>query len=183
MSNFVSEEERSALLQKAITHMQRGELLPNPAGPGRFFAKVDDAPAVYVDALLERVTRRCERCLRMSGVPTDCVLGRTISLIMPGGFIHAHTDAYREGVLGHRPGMEHMRCNIVVRLADATGQPIVEGRALPVGEGDLWAFFASKCRHETAPLQGQTPRIVFGFGWSVEPSHALQAPPPGFANE
>ena len=180
VKNFVTETEREALLRKAYTHMQRRELHPNPSGPGRYFAKADDDPTCYVDALLERLTRRCERCLRMSGVRVDCVLGRTISLILPGGFIHRHTDAYREGQPGHRPGMEHMRCNIMVRLADLSGQPVVEGTALPVTEGDLWAFFASKSMHETRPLLGSEPRVIFGFGWSVARNHALEPPPDGW---
>jgi hypothetical protein len=177
---FVTNEERQALLHKAFTHMQRRELHPNPAGPGRFFVKADDQPEIYIDPLLEALTRRCERCLRLGGVSTDCVLGRTISLILPGGFIHRHTDKYHEGQPGHRPGLEHLRCNIVVRLAEPTGRPIVEGMPLPVDEGDLWAFFASKCMHETQPLRGSEPRIVFGFGWSVPPAHALEPPPAGW---
>ena len=151
--------------------------------PPESSAKADDEPAIYVDALLERMTRRCERCLRIGGIPTDCVLGRTISLILPGGFIHQHTDAYQPGQPGHRPGLEHMRCNIVVRCAHPSGQPVIEGHALPIEECDLWVFFASKSLHQTLPLQGSEPRVVFGFGWSVPPEHSLQPPPPGWREE
>lgn len=177
---FVSSAEREALLRKAYNHMQRRELAPNQAGPGRFFAKADDDPACFIDPLLERLTRRCERCLRMSGVSVDLVLGRTISLILPGGFIHQHTDKYQPGQPGHRTGMDHMRCNIMVRCAEPSGRPVVEGAALPVAEGDLWAFFASRSLHETKPLQGTDPRVIFGFGWSVPPSHSLEPPPDGW---
>ena len=175
--HFVSESERVALFRKAAGHMQRRELHPNPAGPGRYFAKCDDDPTCYVDTLLHQLTRRCERCLRLQATPHDCVLGRTLSLILPGGFIHRHTDKYMEGMPGHRPGLEHLRCNILVRMADPSGRPVVEDTALPVEEGDLWVFFASKCQHETRPLKGSEPRIIYGFGWSVPPSHALEAPP------
>ena len=177
VKNFVSEVERRELLGKALGHMQRGELFPNHAGPGRFFAKADDEPHVYVDALLQRMTRRCEACLRVAQVPADCVLGRTISLIQPGGFIHRHSDAYIPDCPGHRPGLEHFRCNIVVSLAHPSGRPIIEGETLEVEEGDLWAFFASRLMHETRTVQGSQPRIVFGFGWSVPPEYALQRPP------
>ena len=181
--NFITVEERARLLIKANKHMESEELHPNPCGPGRFFAKADDAPEVYVDALLEQLTRRCERCLRLGNVPSDCVLGRTLSLIQPGGFVHPHTDAYQPGRPGHRPGLEHLRCNLVVRLANPTGQPVIAGHALPVEEGDLWVFFASKCMHETKPLQGSDARIVFGFGWSVPPDHRLMQPPTGWRDE
>ena len=178
VKNFVTEAERQTLFSKAIRHLQRKELHPNPCGPRRFFAKVDDDPNRYVDGLLQTLTRRCERCLQLTGIEVDCVLGRTISLILPGGFIHAHTDAYRPGEAGHRPGFDHLRCNIVVSLADPSGRPVVEGSALPVSECDMWAFFASKCLHETLPLQGSDPRVVFGFGWSVPPEHVLRPPAP-----
>lgn len=173
---FVSASENAALLQKAITHMHRNELHPNPAGPNRFFAKVDDAPELYVDALLESLKRRCERCLGLERVPADCVLGRTISLILPGGRIHRHTDAYIAGQPGHRPGLEHVRCNIVVRLSHPSGRPVIDGAPLIVDECDLWAFFASRCPHETVTLQGCDPRIVFGFGWSVPQDYELRLP-------
>jgi hypothetical protein len=181
--NFISVEERARLLIKANKHMDSEELKANPCGPGRYFAKADDAPEVYVDALLEQLTRRCERCLRLGNVPSDCVLGRTLSLILPGGFVHPHTDAYQLGRPGHRPGLEHLRCNLVVRLANPSGRPVIEGHALPVEEGDLWVFFASKCMHETKPLQGSDARIVFGFGWSVPPDHRLMQPPTGWRDE
>lgn len=182
---FVSEAERAQLLRKAMLHMERRELHPNPCGPGRYFAKANDDPARYVDSLLERLTRRCERCLRLHGVvQADCILGRTISLLLPGGFIHRHTDKYIEGQPGHRAGFEHLRCNIVVRMPNESGRPVIDGAALPVEEGDLWAFFASKCPHQTHPLQGADPRIVYGFGWSVPPAHELRpAPEDGWDDE
>ena len=182
---FVTDDERRALLQKALGHFQRRQLQPNAAGPQRFFAKCDEHPAIFVDELLEKLTRRCERCLGLDGVAKDLVLGRVISLILPGGFIHRHTDQYQPGMPGYRPGYEHLRCNIVVQLPDASGRPIVEANTLPVNEGDLWAFFASKSFHQTAPLQANgdahgdgAPRIVFGFGWSVPPNYRLRAPGP-----
>ena len=183
MRNFVSGSERAALFEKAIRHMQRRELHPNPSGPGRYFAKADDEPHIYIDPLLEKLTQRCERCLRVGGVSADLVLGRTISCILPGGFIHKHTDKYMPGQPGHRPGMEHMRCNIMVRMANPSGRPVVEGSPLPVEEGDLWAFFASKSLHETYVIEGSEPRIIFGFGWSVAPELRLQEAPQGWDHE
>ena len=181
--SFVTEAERSALLRKALRHMRAGELHPNPSGPNRYFAKADDEPSRYVDPLLERLTRRAERWLRLTDVEADCVLGRVISLILPGGFIHRHTDAYRPGAPGHRPGLEHCRCNIVVRMPHPSGRPVIEGSALPVEEGDLWAFVASRSSHQTEALQGTEPRVVFGFGWSVPREHRLEAPPEGCESE
>ena len=175
--DFISEAERLALLKKANTHLQRGELHPNACGPCRYYAKADDAPALYVDALLKALTRRAERCLWLEGVPPDQILGRVISLIQPGGFIHRHTDAYDHGVPGSRPERHHLRCNIVVSLQHPSGRPVIEGEALEVGERDMWVFTASRHMHQTAPLQGGDARVVYGFGWSVPSDHALRQPP------
>ena len=163
-------------------HHRRGELQPNPCGPCRFFAKVDEAPATYDDPLLDSLTRRCERCLRLEGVPADRILGRVISLILPGGFIHRHTDAYQHGAAGCSPERHHLRCNIVVALRHPSARPIIEGEALDVAERDMWAFVASKRMHQTEILRGDTPRVVYGFGWSVDPEHEqLLVPPRGVA--
>jgi len=177
VKDFISENERIALLHKASGHLRRGELAPNPCGPCRFYAKADDEPAVYIDALLEQLTRRCERCLRLDGVPADRILGRIISLIQPSGFIHRHTDAYDHGIPGSRPERHHLRCNIVVSLQHPSGRPVIEGEALEVSERDLWVFTASRFMHQTEPLQGSSPRVVYGFGWSVAADHELQPPP------
>ena len=47
LRRFASAEEVSALLSKAMRHYERGELRPNPCGPSRFFAKVDEALATF----------------------------------------------------------------------------------------------------------------------------------------
>ena len=179
--DFISEEERQALARKVAVHAQRGELSPNPCGPCRFYAKADDAPHVYVDDLLERLTRRCERCLRLESVPQDRILGRIISLIEPTGFIHRHTDAYDHGIPGSRPERHHMRCNIVVSLQHLSGRPVIEGEALDVNERDMWVFTASKSMHQTRPLEGSAPRVVYGFGWSIDSDHVLRPPPDGIS--
>ena len=72
-----------------------------------------------------------------------------------------------------------MRCNIVVSLQHPSGRPVIEGEALDVDECDMWVFTASKSMHQTEPLKGTAPRVVYGFGWSVASEHALQPPPEG----
>ena len=64
-----------------------------------------------------------------------------------------------------------------VRLRDPSGRPVIEGESLDVEEGDLWVFFASRSMHETSTIQGTEPRVVYGWGWSVPPGHALGPPP------
>ena len=163
---FVSENERVTLLTQILEHHSSGELRANPCGPARFFAKVDDAPE-HDSPLLRALARRAARACRAEAVPADRVLGRVLSLIETGGFIHAHTDAYHPQH-GQPAGCHHLRCNIVAQLSHPSARPVIEGEALDVADGDLWCFAASKWRHETRPLLGDgAPRVVCGFGWTV----------------
>ena len=91
---FVSENERVTLLAQILAHHSSAELRPNPCGPARFFAKVDNEPERFDSPLLRALARRAARACRVEAVPTDRVLGRVLSLIEAGGFIHSHTDAY-----------------------------------------------------------------------------------------
>jgi len=164
----------STLLSKAMRHYERGELQPNPHGPSRFFAKVDEALA---DPLLDELTERCERILRLGGVATDLVIGHIVSLIQLGGVINRHSDACHPSQAGYRAGYEHLRANIVMRLRCPAGRPVIEGEPLDAEEGDLWVFFVSRSLHETSTIQGTEPRVVYGWGWSVLAEHALVSPP------
>ena len=116
--------------------------------------------------LLRALARRAAHACRAEAVVTDRVLGRVLSLIETGGFIHAHTDAYHPQH-GQPAGCHHLRCNIVGQLSHPSARPVIEGEALDVADGDLWCFLASKWRHETRPLVGAAPRVVCGFGWTV----------------
>ena len=164
---FISENERAALLAQILAHHSSGVLRPNPCGPARYFAKVDDEPDRFDCALLRALARRAAHACRAEAVVTDRVLGRVLSLIETGGFIHAHTDAYHPQH-GQPAGCHHLRCNIVAQLSHPSARPVIEGEALEVDDGDLWCFLASKWRHETQPLVGDgAPRVVCGFGWTV----------------
>ena len=163
LRNFVSEAERSLLLESAMKQKVQGKLLPNPAGPHRFFRRLDTTGGV--DALIEALTQRLElSVVGLQGRPRDETLGRVCSYIEPKGFIHEHRDKY---ISPSGPvALAHLRANIVVQM-DQSGRPIIAGKTVPVEEGDVWIFFASHELHATGTIEGPKPRIVFGFGWSV----------------
>ena len=128
MPGLISEAEREELYRSALAQRLGGALRPNPAGPGRFFRKLDDTGGV--DELVEALTARLEARVRgLAGGTRDRTLGRVCSLIEPGGFIHEHTDKYPAG-WGRGDGWAHLRANIVVRMADPSGRPMIEGQAL-----------------------------------------------------
>lgn len=171
LPGFITEEERLHLLCSALQQRRSGALQANPAGPQRFYRKLDETNGV--DSLLEVLTTRLEdSVVGLSGKPKDLVLGRVCSFIEAGGHIHDHRDAYNFG--SGFEGRGHLRANLVVQM-DPACCPIIEGRRVEVAEGDAWVFLASHSRHGTAPVRGPQPRIVFGFGWTVPADFPLVA--------
>lgn len=170
---IISEEERLCLLKSAERQRADGLLLANPAGPHRFFRKLDATGGA--DALIEDLTRRLEQAMSgLCGRPRDNTLGRVCSWIEPGGFIHEHRDRYTSP--SGREGFAHLRANIVVQM-DRCGVPLIAGKPLPVEPRDAWAFLASHELHSTDPIRAPKARIVYGFGWSVPDSFGLQVSP------
>ncbi|CAE7590170.1 unnamed protein product, partial [Symbiodinium sp. KB8] len=156
---IISEEERLNLLESAEKQKRQGLLLPNPAGPHRFFRRLDATGGV--DSFLEELTERLEDAVAgLHGRQLDPTLGRVCSYIEPGGFIHEHRDRYH----AQTDGLAHLRANIVVQM-EPSGRPIIAGKSVPVNQRDAWIFFASRELHSTEVICGPQPRIVYGFGW------------------
>eukprot|EP00913_Durusdinium_trenchii_P016991 g15976.t1 len=123
LKQFLSEAERLELLKSAIAQKAHGRLLPNPAGPHRFFRRLDATGGV--DTLIEALTQRLEMAVMgLKGRPRDETLGRVCSYIEPNGFIHEHRDKYPAG------SRAHLRANAVVQM-DRSGQPIIAGQPSP----------------------------------------------------
>eukprot|EP00930_Biecheleria_cincta_P091459 TRINITY_DN81034_c0_g1_i1.p1 TRINITY_DN81034_c0_g1~~TRINITY_DN81034_c0_g1_i1.p1 ORF type:complete len:262 (-),score=43.75 TRINITY_DN81034_c0_g1_i1:11-796(-) len=170
LKSFVTQAEREELLASAMKQKVQGMLLPNPAGPHRFFRRLD--PTGGVDDLIEALTDRLQSAvLGLANRPRDTTLGRVCSYIEPGGFIHEHKDRYPES--SGLQGLGHLRANIVVQL-EPSGEPVIAGDTLPVVECDAWVFLASHELHATATVQGSKPRIVYGFGWTVPGDFRLE---------
>ncbi|CAE7455566.1 unnamed protein product [Symbiodinium sp. CCMP2456] len=164
LRGIISEEERLNLLESAERQKRQGLLLPNPAGPHRFFRRLDATGGV--DSFLEELTERLEDAVAgLHGRQLDPTLGRVCSYIETGGFIHEHRDRYH----AQTDGLAHLRANIVVQM-EPSGRPIIAGKSVPVSERDAWIFFASRELHSTEVICGPHPRIVYGFGWSVPAS-------------
>ena len=75
---------------------------------------------------------------------------------LPGAFVHPHTDPTV-------PGFTHIRCNIAVEMPELGGNPVLMGKEVVVGTGDIWVCFASKEVHTSKPLiKGQRKVISLG---------------------
>merc|ERR1712107_10105 len=76
----------------ATAQKSQGLLSPNPAGPHRFFRRLDSNGGV--DDLVQALSQRLEAAVPgLQGRPRDTTLGRVCSYIEPGGsFTNIWTD-------------------------------------------------------------------------------------------
>ena len=164
---FVTEEERRALLDKAERHFAEGHFVANPTGPFRYIARLQAPP--LLDDLVETMTRRVVKAFGLAEV------SELQEPIGAGGFIQGHQDRLssmrqwmeRQGRAVDIPeDAENFRCNIMVQMADESGYPVIGGESIEMSEGDCWGFFASRHSHGTHVIEGGT-RIIYGFGFIV----------------
>jgi hypothetical protein len=78
-----------------------------------------------------------------------------------GACVHLHTDPVVD------EESHHVRCNIVVKQADAGGAALVSGYEVPLFVGDMWIVFASIEEHGSTPIQGPE-RMILSFGAVVD---------------
>jgi hypothetical protein len=156
---FLTAAEHEALLRWALGEFGRGRLLPNKAGPGRYFARYTDSDPALPDAFAAAKARAI-RGFDIASFEEEprfrCFLGCNTE----GGFVHPHVDQ-------EPPGRHHIRLNIMLSKPDSGGLPIVDGRPLAVGETDLWCFHPAALRHGSTPVAGSRPRFVLSIGLLV----------------
>lgn len=84
--------------------------------------------------------------------------GIVVSYVLPNGDVHKHMDP-KEGDL------EVLRCNVLTSAADAGGYLVVNGKKIDIEVGDLHCYLASNVEHEVTTVEGDTPRILWMFGY------------------
>ena len=173
INDFIDEEERELMLEKAERHFRDGEYRTNPAGPHRYVTRLELPP--QLDDLVERMANRVVETFGLQGCPQEPVLNKLISRIESGGYVHGHTDklvdllawATSQGKNVQIPdNCEKFRCNITVQMADESVYPLTEDEVVKVGECDAWGFLPSRTLHGTQLITGGT-RIIYGFGFIV----------------
>ncbi|CAE7909048.1 unnamed protein product [Symbiodinium necroappetens] len=172
---IISEEERLNLLESAEKQKRQGLLLPNPAGPHRFFRRLDATGGV--DSFLEELTERLEDAVAgLHGRQLDPTLGRVCSYIEPGGFIHEHRDRYH----AQTDGLAHLRANIVVQMepkcrasVDSSWVFWHPGQQRNRGPGSRFSWFAAMSSERGAMEQLQDMRGQF---YRTAPPWAVDQP-------
>lgn len=84
---------------------------------------------------------------------------------LDGAHTHTHTDSAPKG-------MEHVRCNVMVKKPPVGGNPVFDGEEVVVNEGDLWLCLASLEAHASTPIKGGQ-RTIFSFG-ALVPSEQIK---------
>ena len=166
INDFINEEERELMLEKAERHFRDGEYITNPAGPQRYFTRLEFPP--QLDDLVERMANRVVETFGLQGCPQEPVLNKLLSRIEPGGYVQSHTDqlvdlqqlAKSQGKHVQMPdNSDNFRCNIIVQMADESAYPLLDDEVVKVGECDAWGFLPSRTRHGTQLITGGT-RII-----------------------
>lgn len=109
-----------------------------------------------------------ERIRDLLGLPDAPVIeghgrdGFVVSYTYPGGDIYPHIDPPPQT-------LSALRCNIVSQAPDDGGELWVADQRVVVGAGDLHCYLVTENTHYVTEVKGQTPRILWMFGFCVSP--------------
>lgn len=87
--------------------------------------------------------------------------GIVVSYTITGGNVHKHIDP-KEGEL------EVLRCNVVSKNSEIGGELFIGGEKIDIGVGDLHCYLPSDVEHYVTTTEGNTPRILWMFGYKCE---------------
>lgn len=163
VSEFLSREEQAALNDWAMIALQNRWLdNSTSAAVGRLTTRMYgdrfETPPVALNILC-----RIRRLLGLNDTPIIDGHGRdgiVVTYTYPGGSVVPHYDP-------PTPQGAALRCNIVTQAADSGGDLFVDGTRVPVTERELHCYAVSAWQHWVEEVTGDTPRIVWMFGFGV----------------
>ena len=171
--NVITEEERLQLKDHALDLLQQGVLNVNRATAGCYrnfksFFAVDDLSPFH-----KEIYNRIVKIIELKNPVIDPALGIIISVITPGGHIHKHTDKYKDSRYPQYSHCLNMRFNIMIERDDHDSyNPHIDDKQYFVNRTDAWYFPASEIPHHTPILLGDNKRIVYQFGFMIDPKDA-----------
>jgi hypothetical protein len=141
----------------AMFIMPKGTFKINSAGHGRRYLSVENLP-FRADAFAD---------FGFTNIRTEPVYKNFIgNHYKDGVYTHPHRDTAQEGYI-------HVRANWMIKKPQQGGDPVFDGEAVEVNEGDLWLCFSSEETHASTPIAGGE-RLICSFG-------ALVKRPPNFS--
>jgi hypothetical protein len=124
----------------------------------------------YPDLVYE-VFDKITNALNLQGVPKSVVGGGkdgvVVSCTFTNGDVCKHTDPM-EGSL------HVLRCNVMTQSADAGAELFIGGEKIDIGVGDLHCYLPSDVEHYVTKAKGNTPRIMWMFGYQISKQEFLQ---------
>lgn len=87
--------------------------------------------------------------------------GVVVSCTFPGGNVHKHTDPVEDFL----PRTHVLRCNILTQKADDGGDLFINNTKVNLSVGELHCYLASTVEHWVSTVKGETPRILWMFGY------------------
>ena len=115
-------------------------------------------------AIVHKVFDQITNALGLHTTPKSVVGGGkdgvVVSCTFPGGDVYPHKDPM-EGDL------HVLRCNVMTQAADAGAELFIGGEKIELGVGDLHCYLPSDVEHYVTPAEGNTPRIMWMFGYQI----------------
>jgi hypothetical protein len=94
--------------------------------------------------------------------------GVVVSCTFPNGDVYKHKDPMEEN------GCHVLRCNIMTRKADEGAELFIDDQKIDIGVGDLHCYLPSDMYHYVTPVQGNTSRVMWMFGYQIQKSKWLE---------
>jgi hypothetical protein len=114
--------------------------------------------------VVHQVFDRITALLGLHGRPKSVACGGkdevVVSYMLPGGDVHKHQDPMDGDI-------HVLRCNVMTQAADAGAELFIGGDKIDIGVGDLHCYLPSDVEHYVTPAEGNTPRIMWMFGYQM----------------
>jgi hypothetical protein len=87
--------------------------------------------------------------------------GVVVSCTFPEGDVYEHIDMME--------GSKHiLRCNVMTQAADSGAKLYIDNEHIDVEVGELHCYLPSTVPHYVTKVEGQTPRILWMFGYKCD---------------
>jgi hypothetical protein len=87
--------------------------------------------------------------------------GIVVSCTFPDGDVYEHIDPME--------GPKHvLRCNVMTQKADGGAKLYIDKKHIDVEVGELHCYLPSNVQHCVTKVEGQTPRILWMFGYKCD---------------
>jgi len=121
--------------------------------------------------LVYEVFDKITAVLGLHGTPKSVVgagkNGAVVSCTFPQGDVYKHKDPM-EG------NLHVLRCNIMTQAADDGAELFIDGEKINIGVGDLHCYLPSDVEHYVTTAKGETPRIMWMFGYQISKNEWLK---------